>query len=78
MDLLAMIAELREERDRLDDVILALERLARGTKPGRGRMSKAAAATADGTARSRPLTSGGVGASKTETPPHEAPSRSAE
>jgi hypothetical protein len=66
MDLLAMIAELREERDRLDDVILALERLARGTRPGRGRMSKAAAASAS------------AGASKREKPISEPPSRSAE
>jgi hypothetical protein len=64
MDLLAMIAELREERDRLDDVILALERLARGTKPRRERISKAAAASA--------------GASKREKPTHGPPSRSAE
>lgn len=37
MDLLGMIDELREEWERLNDVILALERLGRETKGSRGR-----------------------------------------
>jgi hypothetical protein len=46
MDLLATIAELREERDRLSEAILALERLARETRPRRRRTSRAASSPA--------------------------------
>jgi len=37
MDLEKIIAELRQERDRIDEVILSLERLARSGGPRRGR-----------------------------------------
>ena len=37
MDVTKMLAELREERERLDEAILALERLAQGRGRRRGR-----------------------------------------
>jgi hypothetical protein len=40
MDLQKMIAELRTERDRLDQAILALERLVAGKQKRRGRPPK--------------------------------------
>jgi hypothetical protein len=44
MDLLGMIGELREEWERLNDAILALEKLAHGNKRGRGRPPKSSQA----------------------------------
>ena len=53
MDVLDMIGELREEWARLNDAIVALERLKRGTARRRGRPSRAtAASTAEGDTRS--------------------------
>jgi hypothetical protein len=37
MDIVKVIAELRQERDQLEEVILGLEHLARGRGLGRGR-----------------------------------------
>jgi hypothetical protein len=49
MDILKMIAELREERERLDEAIVVLEKLSKTGPPRRGRppaWSRAAGATA--------------------------------
>jgi hypothetical protein len=40
MDLLGMIGELREEWERINAAITALERVARGNRPARGRPPK--------------------------------------
>ena len=64
MDLLAIIAVLREERDRLSQAISALERLAREGKPRRRRVSKPVAST--------------PGTKEREKPADEPPSRSPE
>jgi hypothetical protein len=37
MDVSKLLAELREERDRIDEAIMSLERLARSRAPRRGR-----------------------------------------
>jgi hypothetical protein len=78
MDVLEMISELRQEWERLNDAIVALERLARGTRGGRGRMTKvAAAASAEGrTGSGEPAYA--AGARKREKPaenPADEPSR---
>lgn len=67
MDILKMIAELRQERERIEEVLVALERLARGQGKRRGRppawmvalqqkkaAKKAATTTTTGKRRGRP------------------------
>jgi hypothetical protein len=37
MDVAKILAELRQERERIEEALLSLERVARGRGPGRGR-----------------------------------------
>lgn len=46
MDVIKILAQLRQERSMLDEAIMALEGLARGSRPRRGRPRKEAQTTA--------------------------------